>query len=92
MNLEFLETPEANFFVYIAIFVGCLLAFEGLRQLLSREESKDQAVNRRMRMIKRGVTSEEIEAAILGANRSLGDQRFSNELILRAALLHQPPS
>lgn len=75
--MNFLDTPEMSFFVYIAVFVGCLLVFEGLRQLLSREESKEQATNRRMRMIKRGISSEEIQSALLGANRSIRDQRMS---------------
>ena len=75
--MNFLETPEMSFFIYIAVFVGCLLIFEGVRQLLSREEGKDQAMNRRMRLVKRGVSSDDIHAALLGANRSLRDRNFS---------------
>lgn len=50
----------AGTLVYVGIFLGVLLVFEGLRQLLSREEDPGQARNRRMRMIAGGATPQEV--------------------------------
>lgn len=50
---------ETGALAYVGIFLGVLLAFEGLRQTLSRRESRAEARNRRMRLIARGATTEE---------------------------------
>lgn len=57
--LEF-EPFTTNILVYIALFVGVLLAFEGGQQLLFRKETHGEARNRRMKMIKKGASSEEV--------------------------------
>lgn len=54
------QSPALLSLVYIAVFVGALLAFEGLRHLLAGGESLDQACNRRMRMIARGASRKDI--------------------------------
>jgi tight adherence protein B len=45
--------------VYIGIFVGVLLAFEGIWQLMSRGERLDDARNRRMRLIAKGASADQ---------------------------------
>ncbi len=55
-----LYSTPALFLIYVALFIGVILAFEGLRQLLSRGENASEARNRRMRIIQRGTTTEEI--------------------------------
>ena len=45
---------------YAGVFLGVLLAYEGVRQLLSRSESTSEARNRRMRMIAAGATTDEV--------------------------------
>ena len=46
--------------VYIGVFLGALMTFEGLRQLVTRSESLSEARNRRMRMIAAGASTEEL--------------------------------
>lgn len=60
-----LNSPGTMFFVYIALFVGALLIFEGLRQLVSREEDGTQARNRRMKMMQKGATAEDVLSLFL---------------------------
>lgn len=47
------------FILYVGVFLGVLLAFEGIRQLLSRSESLDAAKSRRMKLIEAGTTPQE---------------------------------
>ncbi|MGR3662191.1 MAG: type II secretion system F family protein [Paracoccaceae bacterium] len=61
-----LQSPELNYLIYAAIFLGFLIAFEGLRHLLSRSEDQNQAMNRRMRMIQKGATSDAVVDQLLG--------------------------
>ncbi|WP_167852628.1 type II secretion system F family protein [Pseudotabrizicola sediminis] len=46
--------------VYVGVFLGVLMTFEGIRQLVSRSESLSEARNRRMRMIAAGTSTEEL--------------------------------
>lgn len=55
---------EPEFIMYVGIVVGVLLAFEGLRQMIAGRGSKDEARSRRMRMIQKGATTEEILAIL----------------------------
>jgi len=55
-----LEPFTTNILIYIALFVGVLLAFEGAQQILFRSETRGEARNRRMKMIKNGASSEEV--------------------------------
>lgn len=48
------------YFVYVGVFVGALLAFEGVRQALSRKERREAAKSRRMRMLNAGKTTGEV--------------------------------
>ena len=58
------ESLNAQLMMYVGIFVGVLTAFEGLRQLTSRGENRDEAKSRRMRMVEAGRTTEEILAIL----------------------------
>lgn len=57
-----IDTPEFGFgvVVYVGIFLGVLLIFDGLWQLLSRTERVKDARNRRMRLIAGGASTGEI--------------------------------
>ena len=55
-----LESFELEALVYVGIFVGVLIAYEGIRQLLSRAETVGAARSRRMRMIASGATTEDL--------------------------------
>jgi len=46
--------------VYAGVFLGVLMAYEGVRQMLSRSESVSETRNRRMKLIASGATTEEI--------------------------------
>ncbi len=59
-----LNNIDAQFLVYVGIVVGVLLAFEGLRQILMGRAPKDEARSRRMKMIQKGATTEEILAIL----------------------------
>lgn len=56
------DLPEfgGGLVVYLGIFLGVLMAFDGIWQLLSRTERVRDARNRRMRMIARGATPGEV--------------------------------
>ena len=55
-----LQSSTLSILVYVAIFVGVLLAFEGIRQLVLRDETRSEAKNRRMQMIQRGATTDSV--------------------------------
>ena len=59
-----LNNVDPQFFVYVGIVVGVLLAFEGLRQMLLGRAPKEEARSRRMRMIQKGATTEQILAIL----------------------------
>lgn len=50
----------ANVLVYVGIFLGALMAFDGVWQLVSRSERSGMARNRRMRMIAKGADESEV--------------------------------
>jgi tight adherence protein B len=54
------ESPSVLYFAYIAVFIGALLAFEGVRQLIAGGEAVGEARNRRMRMIAKGLSTSEV--------------------------------
>ncbi|MDH5451923.1 MAG: type II secretion system F family protein [Paracoccaceae bacterium] len=58
--MTFLNEFEVNTLASVGIFLGVLLAFEGIRQALSRTETKSEARNRRMRMIAAGAVPEDV--------------------------------
>ncbi len=54
----------AQLVLYIGIVVGALLAFEGLRQVFSTRSRQEDARSRRLQMIAKGATTEEILAIL----------------------------
>jgi tight adherence protein B len=80
------ELGDARFLVYAMIFLGALIAFEGLRQTLSMRENRIEAINRRIRMQAQGKTDDEILALLKPAEKKglLGNLPFVGDL--RAAL------
>lgn len=58
--LESLRQIDLQFVVYISAFVGVLLFIEGLRQMFSRSANAEQAKSRRMQLIQKGASTEEI--------------------------------
>ncbi|MDJ0638194.1 MAG: type II secretion system F family protein [Paracoccaceae bacterium] len=62
---EFLQTNlNAQLLIYIGLVIGVLLAFEGLRQLFSGHGRREEARSRRMQMIAKGASTEEILAIL----------------------------
>ena len=69
------QSPVIMFSLYVALFVGILLAFDGFRQVLSRTESTSVARNRRMRMIKRGASTDQVLNLLLADPKRKPNQR-----------------
>ena len=55
---------NAQLIVYIGIVVGVLLAFEGVRQAFSSRTRREEARSRRLQMIAKGASTEEILAIL----------------------------
>ncbi|SDZ50854.1 tight adherence protein B [Jannaschia faecimaris] len=75
MNIEFIRSllPE-EVIVYLMIFFGALLIFEGFRQVISGSANEIQHKNRRMRMIADGVGEKKITEALI-RNNAFGNTR-----------------
>jgi tight adherence protein B len=58
--MSYLGGFESGMIGYIGLFVGALLIYEGLWQLVSRSEAQAAARNRRMKMIAGGATTEDV--------------------------------
>lgn len=69
---------NAQLILYIGVVVGALLAFEGLRQLFSSRTRREEARSRRLQMISKGATTEEILAILKPEER----QSFASRLPL----------
>lgn len=77
--------------VYVGLFLGVLLAFEGVRQLVSRRENLDEARNRRMRMINKGAAAEDVylllrDPSVDSARRTFNPVTYLRRRIRRAGL------
>ena len=64
MLQEFLNDLDLQFAVYVGAVVGGLLILEGLRQLITGPSRRDEARSRRMKMIQKGATTEEVLAIL----------------------------
>jgi len=81
--MDFLRSIEPNLFLFVGVFLGVLLAFEGIRQLLSRRETAREATSRRMKLIDAGVAADEVLRII---NPPVENGWFS-----RLPMLHELP-
>lgn len=90
------ELGDARFMIYAIIFLGVLMAFEGLRQLLLRGENGTEAANRRMRLQAQGKSGDEILALLKPKQKKgpLGNIPFVGDLrvALRNAGFTIPPA
>ncbi|MEO1538152.1 MAG: type II secretion system F family protein [Pseudomonadota bacterium] len=55
---------NAQLILYIGVVVGALLVFEGIRQVFSTRTRQEEARSRRLQMISKGATTEEILAIL----------------------------
>ena len=86
---------DFRYIIYALVFLGALIAFEGLRQLFSFEEHKSEARNRRMRMLQSGKTEEQILELLKPKTKKglLTNLPFVGDLpaAMRAAGMTTPP-
>lgn len=59
-----LPTSDLATLAYAGIFLGVLVAFEGIMQVLSRSESNGEVRNRRMRMIAKGGKTKQMHTLL----------------------------
>jgi tight adherence protein B len=67
--IPFLEAQEELYLFYIGVALGVFLLVTGLGQLLERGENLHEARNRRMRMIGKGASPEEVLALLRPAEQ-----------------------
>ncbi|MEM6890985.1 MAG: type II secretion system F family protein [Pseudomonadota bacterium] len=93
-DLEF-RGFDFRFVIYAFVFLGLMIAFEGVRQLLNRGESRQEARNRRMRMLNAGQTEEQVLALFKPRTKKgiLSRLPFVGDLpaAMRAAGITTPP-
>lgn len=82
--LASVSSESLTYVVYGGAFLGVLLLFTGLAQLVRRSESSAEARSRRMRMIAQGADSEEILALLKPAP--------ADDLMLRLPLVDGLPA
>ena len=89
MSIEFLRTLLPHEVVlYLMIFFGALLTFEGIRQVVGSRTDEIQHKNRRMRMIAQGADENKI-ADVLFRNHRTGNNRAKGPIAkFRRALAH----
>lgn len=61
---EILANQNVVYIIFIVLALGTFLVFTGIAQLLSRNESANEARSRRMRLIARGAKTEELLAVL----------------------------
>lgn len=62
--------------VYVALFVGVLLVFDGLVELLFRSRDRENTVNRRLRLLASGADPEEVLKLLRRRRQPTGLERF----------------
>ncbi|CUJ98761.1 Flp pilus assembly protein TadB [Ruegeria denitrificans] len=55
-----LQPNTISILIYVSIFLGILLMYEGVQQLLARKETHSEARNRRMKMIQGGASTDQV--------------------------------
>ncbi|KUJ77126.1 type II secretion system F family protein [Ruegeria profundi] len=90
-----LQPNTLNILLYISIFLGVLLAYEGVAQFLLRGESSSEARNRRMKMIQGGASTDEVlqllrDPAMMVSGERLGLIARLRRLLAQAGLTIGP--
>lgn len=90
-----LQPNTLNIVVYISIFLGILISYEGLHQLLRRNETQSEARNRRMKMIESGASTDQVlqvlrDPAMLVAGEKAGPTVRIRRLLVQAGLTIGP--
>ncbi|MES0827669.1 type II secretion system F family protein [Ruegeria sp. SCP11] len=90
-----LQPNTINVLIYISIFIGILLAYEGLQQLFLRRETLTEARNRRMKMLQGGASSDEVlqllrDPAMLNPGESPGLMARFRRLLVQAGVMISP--
>lgn len=67
-----LESQQVIYLVYIGLAVGVFFAVTGVGQLLSRNEGRNEARSRRLKLLAKGATTEEVLAVLTPVNASQG--------------------
>jgi tight adherence protein B len=91
---DVLSRVDPGWLLFVGVFLGVLLLIEGLRQLLSRRETDDEARSRRMKMVAKGTDVGE-RLAILAPKRPAGQAAGKLDLttlLLAAGLPPKPGS
>ena len=59
MLQEIAQFIDPQFVVYTGAFIGILLAFEGVRQMVSKRDKQDVVRSQRMKMVAKGMSTED---------------------------------
>ena len=89
---DLLARIDPGWLIFVGVFMGALLLFEGIRQIASRRETDSEARSRRLRMISRGIAIEERLAILLpgeGSQKTFLGMNLGTMLV--AAGLPQQP-
>lgn len=90
-----LQPNTLSILLYISIFLGILLVYEGVAQFLLRGESSNEARNRRMKMIQGGASTDEVlqllrDPAMMVSGERLGLIARLRRLLAQAGLTIGP--
>jgi tight adherence protein B len=86
-----LDRVDPGWLLFVGVFLGALLLIEGLRQLLSRRETTDEARSRRMRMVAAGTDiAERLEILAPQRKGTPGGAGALTGLLLAAGLPPRP--
>ena len=88
---DILQRVDPGWLLFIGVFLGALLLIEGLRQLLSRRETNDEARSRRMRMVAAGTDIRERLEILAPQRKTRGRTAFDFTGLLLAAGLPPRP-
>ena len=89
---DLLARIDPGWLIFVGVFMGALLLFEGIRQIASRRETDSEARSRRLRMISSGIAIEERLAILLpgeGSQKTFLGMNLGTMLV--AAGLPQQP-
>ena len=73
---EFISEIDARFVIFVGVVIGGILVLEGLRQLFSRSSGAQEAKSKRMQMIAKGATTEQILKVLKPAEKRSFVEKF----------------